>query len=103
MLQFSIFFPGEASSRSAVVGHGPIQSPKESLWALYCRSMLLWCSCVRQKDELGYDADFAIGVWQESQAIQDSLDTHLCNGNDSLIHACREYLHKCVYVYSLPS
>jgi hypothetical protein len=90
---FSILFPGEISSRSGAMNHQSTQSPKESPWALYCRSMLLWCSCVRQKDEHGDNADFAIDAWQESQAIQDSLDTHMCSGNYSLIHSCREYLH----------
>ena len=72
-------------------------SPKESVWALHCRSMLLWNSCFRQKGEGLSDkekAEFAIEAWRESLAIQDSLEIHVCSSNTALSHSCREYLYK---------
>ena len=69
------------------------------MWALYCRSMLLWTSCVRQRDTswtADERADFAIQAWTESGAIQDALGMHTCNLDTSIMYLAREYLYKCV-------
>ena len=80
-------------------------SPKESVWALHCRSMLLWNSCIRQKIE-GLNekekAEFAIEAWRESLAIQDSLEIHVCSSNTALSHSSREYLYKSAHLSPLP-
>ncbi|KAH8107663.1 hypothetical protein BXZ70DRAFT_1013538 [Cristinia sonorae] len=93
--KFALLFPGEAYERAA--SHQiPGQSPKESIWALYCRSMLLWNSCIRQQD-LGWStqerATFAIEAWAETQAVQDALDMHICNSDTALMYVCREFLY----------
>ena len=78
----------------------PSSSPKESVWALYCRSMLLWNFCVRLRNDQGGDedkAEFALEAWAETQTIQDSLDMHVCNLNTTLLYIAREYL--CKYVF----
>lgn len=72
------------------------QSPKESLWALYCRSMLLWNSCIRQQDSnwtSDEKARFAIDAWGQIALIQDALDMHQCNSETALTYVCREYLY----------
>lgn len=96
--QFCILFPGEAYERLPA-NCVPGQSPKDAVWALYCRSMLLWTSCVRQRDT-SWAADeragFAVQAWTESGAIQDALAMHKCNLDTSIMYLAREYLHKCV-------
>ena len=68
---------------------------------MYCRSMLLWTSCIRQRDsnwDTEVRADFAIAAWVETRAIQDALDMHKCNSDTALIYMCREYIYKYVYL-----
>lgn len=81
--------------------HASGQSPKESVWALYCRSMLLWnSSSIIQRDEtLTTDerARFAIDVFHETRDIQDALKMHQCNIDTGLMYVCREYLYECVF------
>lgn len=94
--QYTILFPGEVSLRGHPVDDVAL-SPKESVWALHCRSMLLWNSCMRQKSEVLNEkekTEFAIEAWRESLAIQDSLEVHVCSSNTALSHSCREYLYK---------
>ncbi|THH31408.1 hypothetical protein EUX98_g2788 [Antrodiella citrinella] len=93
--KYALLFPGEAYERSAP-HQIPGQSPKESIWALYCRSMLLWNSCMRQRDTTWTSnerAKFAIEAWAETQAVQDALDMHQCNSDTALMYVCREYLY----------
>ncbi|KAI0694263.1 hypothetical protein BC835DRAFT_1015031 [Cytidiella melzeri] len=89
---YAILFPGEAYARTQ-----PSQvSPKESVWALYCRSMLLWTSCIRQRDstwETEARAEFAVAAWVETRTIQDALDMHRCNADTALMYMCREYIY----------
>ncbi|KAF9455732.1 hypothetical protein BDZ94DRAFT_1277462 [Collybia nuda] len=94
---YALLFPGEVLDRmspSYRAAHSP--SPKESVWGLYCRSMLLWTFCNRllhstasneTKTELIFDA------WPETQALQDSLRIHDCNLDTALIYMCREYIY----------
>lgn len=52
---------------------------------------------MRQRDDpwsMEERADFAIGAWQEIQAVQDALDAHKCNRDTALMYVCREYLYK---------
>jgi len=90
---FRLLFPGEVSER------GPdrrMQSPKDSIWALYCRSMLLWNFCIRLRYR-GYpsaqSAELALEAFTETQNIQDALDSHTCNLDAALIYMCREYIY----------
>jgi hypothetical protein len=76
-------------------------SAKESVWALYCRSMLLWNFCTRLRKDTcpeSEKAEFALEAWVETQAIQDSLDMHVCNLNTALMYMAREYIYKCVCI-----
>src|ERR1700722_11880768 len=85
------------SSQSQSESHS--LSPKESIWALYCRSMLLWNFCSRLRKDTcpeSEKAEYALEAWVETQAIQDSLDMHVCNLHPALTYMAREYIYKCV-------
>lgn len=59
--------------------------------------MLLWNSCMRQRDDSWPSeerANFAIHAWHEIQAVQEALDWHSCNAETALMYVCREYLYK---------
>jgi hypothetical protein len=98
-----MFFPGEAMDRvSPLYRSSPSSSPKESVWALYCRSMLLWNFCIRLRSDCCSDedkAECALEAWAETQTIQDCLDMHVCNLNTTLLYIAREYLCKCVFYF----
>ncbi|CAL1706066.1 unnamed protein product [Somion occarium] len=85
---YLLLFPGEAYERS-VAHQIPRQSPKDSIWALYCRSMLLWNSCMRQRDDswsTDERANFAVDAWREISAVQEALDAHTCNMETALMY-----------------
>lgn len=78
-------------------------SPKDSIWALYCRVMLLWNFTTRLSGDALADrprAEYAYEVWVETQSIQDALDMHVCNVDTALLYMCREFLYKCVSLSS---
>jgi hypothetical protein len=59
-IQFSMFFPGEAMDRvSPLYRSSPSSPSRESDWALYCRSMLLWIFCIRLRSDTCSDEDKA--------------------------------------------
>ena len=92
-MQYSILFPGEAYARTQP---GQV-SPKESVWALYCRSMLLWISCIRPRDNepsTENRAKFAIAAWVETGTVEDGLEMHQCNLDTALMYMSREYIYK---------
>jgi len=72
-------------------------SPKESIWALYCRSMLLWNFCHRYQtiDQQADTNEHAHEAIVETQAIENALDAHTCNIDIELMHYCKEYIHRC--------
>ncbi|KIY48096.1 hypothetical protein FISHEDRAFT_43987, partial [Fistulina hepatica ATCC 64428] len=97
---YAILFPGEALEPPPTVSSESSSdnariSPRESIWALYCRSMLLWNFCNRVPKE-GFDheqkAEIAQEAWNEVQAIEDALDCHTCNLDTTLIYMTREYI-----------
>ncbi|KAF8149340.1 hypothetical protein B0H34DRAFT_733344 [Crassisporium funariophilum] len=93
---FGILFPGEVLDRiSPSYRASDSLSPKESVWALYCRSMLLWnfCNRFRQPSQEEERAEQAHEAFLEVQAIEDSLNAHQCNLDTTLIYTCREYIH----------
>lgn len=98
--QFHLLFPGEYLQRSSLTTP---HSGKDTVWALYCRSMLLWNSCTHFQDEnLTGDAkaEIAIAVYTETRAVEQALDAHICNLDTALIYMCREFIAK--YVLSVP-
>lgn len=73
------------------------------MWALYCRSLLLWNFCNRLLSHSGprtaqqaeVEADALQESWNEAQAIQDSLEIHICNYETGVTYLCQEYIYKC--------
>lgn len=58
-------------------------SPKDSVWALYARSQLLFTTAVHVKytDRLTEQtkAEFAVRAWLETERIEAQLDLHTCD------------------------
>jgi hypothetical protein len=96
---FALLFPGEVVDRASPTYRSvDSHSQKESVWALYCRSMLLWNYSNRLCDQSPSlteetKAEWAQESWNETQAIQDSLDMHICNLDTALIYMTREYIY----------
>ncbi|KIK99397.1 hypothetical protein PAXRUDRAFT_822813 [Paxillus rubicundulus Ve08.2h10] len=92
---FRLLFPGEVSERGSNQHKSP--SPKDSIWALYCRSMLLWNFCTTRLRKNTFSSaetsELALESWRETQAIQDALDAHTCNLDVTLLYMCREYVY----------
>ncbi|TFY79931.1 hypothetical protein EWM64_g4083 [Hericium alpestre] len=90
---FKLLFPGEYYQRNSTqLTKG---SSKDSVWALYCRSMLLWNSCMQfQNDVLDNDmkAQIAVAIFVETNAVDQALDAHICNIDTSLIYMSREFI-----------
>jgi hypothetical protein len=99
-IQYAILFPGEVIDRVSPAYRSPNSpSPKESVWALYCRSLLLWNFCNRLVSQSGpnqteAEADALQESWNEAQAIQDSLEIHVCNYETGVTYLCQEYIYK---------
>ncbi|KAH7911013.1 hypothetical protein BJ138DRAFT_1151604 [Hygrophoropsis aurantiaca] len=92
---YRLLFPGEVSERGT--SDHKAQSPKDSVWALYCRSMLLWNFCTtRLRKPIFNDEDRVDNIleaWAETQYLQDALDAHTCNLDSALLYMCREYIY----------
>lgn len=100
MPQFGLLFPGEVIDRMSPAFRATDSlSPKESVWALYCRSMLLWnfSNRFRHPSQAEERAENAHEAFLEAQSIEDALNTHRCNLDTTLIYNTREYIHKCVF------
>ncbi|KAJ2924764.1 hypothetical protein H1R20_g12322, partial [Candolleomyces eurysporus] len=95
---YQLLFPGEIIDRlqPAYAARDGL-TPKESVWALYCRSMLLWNYCNRFRYVSANDEDHVSEdiseAWAEAQAIEESLDAHNCSLDTALIYTTREHIH----------
>ncbi|KAF8527466.1 hypothetical protein BU17DRAFT_81636 [Hysterangium stoloniferum] len=90
---YALLFPGEALLQSS--SFSTTHSPKESIWALYSRAMLLWNSCLRMRGDSVSDSDkatFAVHAWIESTAIEEALDAHTCGCDQAFMYQGREFL-----------
>ena len=101
--QYRLLFPGEnLTGLASTSGSGLSGSTaKDTVWALYARSMLLWHACLRIRSEKVTDherARFASAVWREADAIEVALNEHPCQTERAFLYQGREYLFKCVNV-----
>ncbi|KAH9993527.1 hypothetical protein BJV77DRAFT_349009 [Russula vinacea] len=90
---FRLLFPGEYHQRREYVVSS--HSGKDSVWALYCRSMLLWNCTVRFWDERLTTEErtrIACAAFLEAGVVEDALDAHICNIDVTLIYMCREFI-----------
>ncbi|KAH9059019.1 hypothetical protein EDB87DRAFT_1577936 [Lactarius vividus] len=91
---FQLLFPGEYHQRGEYAP-AAAQSGKDSVWALYCRSMLLWNCTVRFWDERLSTEDrtrIACAAFVETRVVEEALDAHVCNIDTALIYMCREFI-----------
>ncbi|KAH9993709.1 hypothetical protein BJV74DRAFT_770667 [Russula compacta] len=91
---YSILFPGETLFPSHA--HLNSMGGKDTVWALYIRTMLLWNSCVRMRHITSIsDLDmsvFAMGAWIETEAIEEALNRHTCRVERAFFFHPRELL-----------
>jgi len=89
---FRLLFPGEYHQRREYVSP---YTGKDTVWALYCRSMLLWNCTLRFWDERLTTEErtrIACAAYVETRVVEDALDAHTCNLDTALIYMCREYI-----------
>ena len=71
---------------------------KESVWALYMRTMLLWHGCLRMRWDASRPdpekAQFAVQAWLETDKIEKALDSHTCGIERAFLFQGREFLFK---------
>ncbi|KAF8322153.1 hypothetical protein DL93DRAFT_1264434 [Clavulina sp. PMI_390] len=75
---FAVLFPGEELHLN--YGYAPHKG-KETVWALYCRALLLWNACLEvhdNKPDVDQASAFAVQVWVEVDRITKALDRHPC-------------------------
>ncbi|KAF7335676.1 Zn(2)-C6 fungal-type domain-containing protein [Mycena venus] len=99
---YLVLFPNELYDRGSFgsgrqEGSGTTAHPKNGIWALYCRSMLLANFCgnvvalnTENREERENQAEGLQESWNEAQAIQDALDGHVCNLHTAVAYLCRE-------------
>jgi hypothetical protein len=89
-LQYALLFSGEAMV--------PSPSAKDTIWALYDRSFLLWHACVKIRNDnstpIAEKRQFAIKAWLEADAIEQALNRHTCDIERAFIFHGREYIFK---------
>lgn len=85
---FKVLFPGEtlfrgSNPRSTHDVLSGDRSPKDSMWALYARSRLLYASAMHVKfsNHLSEQAkaEFAVRAWLETERVEAQLDMHTCD------------------------
>jgi len=90
---YVLLFSGESVARSpALSGY----SSKDTIWALYDRSFLLWHGCIRMRNNdhatENDKAQFAIKAWLEADRLEAALNKHTCAIERAFIFQAREYI-----------
>ena len=105
-LQYAVFFTGESSIYSMRPTSAPLA--KETVWALFERSFLLWNATIlmvmRTRSPLTRMSDvekahFAISVNQEADAIEAALRGHGCEIERAFLFHSRDYLFRWVFYH----
>ncbi|KAF9049535.1 hypothetical protein BDZ89DRAFT_1154415 [Hymenopellis radicata] len=85
---YALLFSGESITTP--------DSSKETIWALFDRSFLLWHGCARMRYSTtaseSEKAQFAVKAWLEADAIETNLNRHICEIERSFIFQAREYV-----------
>ncbi|OJT03182.1 hypothetical protein TRAPUB_6230 [Trametes pubescens] len=91
---FALLFPGE----NVAPPGASVASSKDSVWALYMRTLLLWHSSLRMRCDLNFtDADraqYAMSAWLEIDTIESMLDRHTCMATTGFMVQMRDTLFK---------
>ncbi|OJT03184.1 hypothetical protein TRAPUB_6232 [Trametes pubescens] len=93
--QYALLFPGESIAPPGTLS---VASSKDSVWALYIRTLLLWHSSLRMRSDVRMSnadrAQYSISVWLEVDNIEDTLDRHSCSIETGFLAQVREILFK---------
>jgi len=93
--QYTLFFPGEYLCKTTVFKP---HKPKESIWALHCRTNLLWVACHRLKDSVKGNSGHQLvqEAWKELEEIEAAQNWHTCLPANGLMFIGREQVNKYV-------
>lgn len=73
-------------------------SSKDSIWALYMRTLFLWHSCLRTRVDTGLTdaerAQWTVQAWLELDAVEVAMDRHTCDIQSGFMLQMREVLFK---------
>ncbi|KAI0822889.1 hypothetical protein BC628DRAFT_1326213 [Trametes gibbosa] len=90
---YALLFPGESV---APLGSTSIAASKDSVWALYIRTLLLWHSALRLRADIRISsadrAQSAMSAWLEVDNIEETLDRHSCAVETGFLAQVREIL-----------
>ncbi|KAJ3928382.1 MAG: hypothetical protein NXY57DRAFT_1021362 [Lentinula lateritia] len=90
---FALLFSGESITSSLSLSPS---AAKDTVWALYDRSFVLWhiCARVRADTSMGdvEKGKFAVKAWLETDVIETALNKHTCAIEKAYIFQGREYL-----------
>ena len=93
--QYALLFPGESF---APPGMGGVPASKDSVWALYMRTQLMWHACLRTRADaalaLADRAQWATAAWLELDRIEAAMDRHTCEIQTGFMMQMREVLFK---------
>ena len=94
--QYALLFPGENFTPCGMPSVP--SSSKDSIWALYMRTLFLWHSCLRTRVEAAMaDADraqWAMQAWLELDSVEAAMDRHTCDIQSGFMLQMREVLFK---------
>ncbi|KAG5645482.1 hypothetical protein DXG03_006027 [Asterophora parasitica] len=92
---YALLFTGESIALSPLSSQ---HSSKDTIWALYDRSFLLWHGCTRMRSDTratdDMKAQFAVQTWLEADALEAALNKHTCGIERQFIFQAREYIFK---------
>ncbi|GLB38529.1 putative GAL4-like Zn(II)2Cys6 (or C6 zinc) binuclear cluster DNA-binding domain [Lyophyllum shimeji] len=92
---YALLFSGESLAQSPALSSSH-HSSKDTIWALYDRSFLLWHGCIRMRSETRATDDakahFAVKTWLEADALEAALNRHTCRIERQFIFQAREYI-----------
>jgi hypothetical protein len=94
--QYALLFSAEAVAQSPFMF--TTYSPKETVWALHDRALMLWHSCTRMRKNVHATdhekSQFAMKVWLEADALEAALNSHTCGLERASIFQAREFIFK---------
>ncbi|KAI0720844.1 hypothetical protein C8T65DRAFT_692713 [Cerioporus squamosus] len=92
---YALLFPGE-SFATADPSMPRIPASKNSVWALYMRTLFLWNSCLRARGNTRMSnadrAQFAMTAWLELDNVEAAMDSHTCDIQSGFMLQMREVL-----------
>jgi len=95
--KFGLFFPGEALFKTGRYPVSTLHSPKESIWAIASRCMLLFQSCDMHSRTSPQANDttkamFAFDAWAEVKSLEEAIQEHTCLHGPGYQFLSKQYL-----------